>query len=103
MNILKSMDSLDTLSKFKHLFNSLELIVNSDQKELIGINFDKEVNKLTNVSEDKVATWHEFYNRVKHKNKNDKHMQTFIAGRENLPNWLPDLKECCSIIILMKL
>lgn len=99
----QAMESIDRLSKFKHLYNSLELIVNSDGQNRRGMLFDNEVNNLANVPVDKVAVWHEFYNRSKHMSRDNTDIQTFNDGTNDLPNWLQDIKECCTKVILSRL
>ena len=99
----RAMEPVDKLSKFKHLYNSLEFIVNFDGKDRTGPDFTKEVKNLTNESAVTLGLWHDLYRRSKHPGKIPTHVKTFKQGKEELSNILPDLKKHCSEIMLTRL
>jgi hypothetical protein len=61
----KSMLENSRLFIFKHLFNSLELCINSS-KEYISDDFDVAVSKNVAIPERSVRQWRKFYSRIKH-------------------------------------
>lgn len=77
---------------FKHLFNSLELIVNydsEDDKEL-----DKKISDISDVNVSKVSEWRLFYNRLKHVATNQDHVDRIKLGTSNLiSNYIPEVEE----------
>jgi hypothetical protein len=59
----------DRLVKFKHFFNSLELVTNMAGTDLRGEHFDNEVQTMSSVSKSDAENWRLFYNRTKHVQK----------------------------------
>ena len=91
------------LFKFKYIYNALGLVTNLDGGKKEGSDFDKEVGKLCGVSEDKVKTWRNFYNRIKHVQKNKKDVITYYEGITKLTDYLTHITKCVQMVLISKL
>lgn len=89
------------LTKFKHLSNALELIVNKDGKKREQDIFDSHVAKLSPVQQTYVQEWRELYNRTKHADRNDSDIETYKSGIKHLGRkYLIPIRKCYQNIVL---
>ena len=89
------------LTKFKHLFNALELIANKDGKNREQHVFDLHVGKLSSVQQTDVREWRELYNRTKHADRNLTDIETYMSGIKNLGSkYLIPIRKCYQNIVL---
>ncbi len=98
-----SMEPLNLVAKFKNMYTSLELIVNSDGQNRDAQKLDTEVSNLANVPIQKVTDWRKFNNRTKHIDNAISDIQTYVNLKQELPQILPKLRQCCNEIILLRL
>lgn len=61
-----AMASFMSYIRFKHLFDSLEIIANYDGVRREGLSFDSYLDHLIGISSTKISNWRELYNRLKH-------------------------------------
>ena len=99
----RSMESHDKVSKFKHLYNSLELIVNSDGVDRKGDDFDKEAYTGPQIDTQDICKWRNYYNRFKHTSRNDNDIHMYENAIADLSKILPSIRQACKKIILMKI
>jgi hypothetical protein len=91
----------DRASKFKNIFNALELAVTID-----GINrkdsvFDQQVSNLSGMNNNDVKDWRGLYNRTKHADRDPKDMNTYLKGIEELGGkYIIPVRSCCTKILV---
>ena len=61
-----AMSSFMSYIRFKHLFDTLEIIANFDGVRREGTSFDSYLSELTNINFNKISNWRVLYNRLKH-------------------------------------
>ncbi len=61
-----AMSSFMSYIRFKHLFDSLEIIANYDGVRREGQGFDSHLSQLIAIDSAKIGNWRELYNRLKH-------------------------------------
>lgn len=93
----------ERLIKFKHFFNSLELVINMAGKELKGDDFDTEVQRISSVNKTDAKVWREFYNRIKHVQKGSDDISKYYEGIDSLTNKLLTIRTNLNEILLYKL
>jgi hypothetical protein len=93
----------ELLIKFKHLFNSLEVVTNVTGTEWKGDKFDNEVQKIVSVSTADSREWREFYNRAKHVQKDSKDINKYYDGIDTLPDKLLAVRSHLNEVLLSKL
>lgn len=93
----------ERLVKFKHFFNSLELVTNMAGKQLYGDDLDNAVQSISSVSKTDVNEWRHFYNRTKHIQEGSDHIKTYYEGIDILHERLPAIRTCLNEILLSKL
>jgi hypothetical protein len=91
------------LIKFKHFFNSLELVTNMAGRELKGDDFDNEVQRIASVSKTDTEEWRQFYNRTKHVQKGSDDINKYYNGVDTLPDKLLAIRTNLNEILLSKL
>lgn len=80
------------ITKFKHLFNALELVANKDGKKRESDVFDLHVVNLSSVQQTDVEEWRELYNRTKHADRNSADIETYLSGIKHIGSkYLPPL------------
>jgi hypothetical protein len=95
----------DRLVKFKHFFNSLDLVTNMVGTELKGKDFDREVERISSVSESDAKEWREFYNRTKHVQKDSDDIDKYYNGADTLTliSSLLAIRTCLNDLLISKL
>jgi hypothetical protein len=89
------------ITKFKHLFNALELVANKDGKKRESDVFDLHVANLSSVQQTDVEEWRELYNRTKHADRNSADIETYLSGIKHIGSkYLLPLRRCYQDIIL---
>jgi hypothetical protein len=92
------------ITKFKYLFNSLELIANRDGQKREADIFDLHVAKLSSVQQTDVELWRGLYNRTKHADRNPGDIQKYLGGLENIGiEYLLPIRRCLNEIIIRSL
>jgi hypothetical protein len=94
----------DCLMKFKHFFNSLELITTM-ANEFKGDSFDNEVARISSISRSEAKDWRDFYNRTKHAQKNSNGIKKYYDGVDTLTltNRLLAIRTALNELFLSKL
>jgi hypothetical protein len=95
----KSMSEEILLFKFKNLYNSLEYIINVKGPDLKGNDFDKKASQMTGKPAATIKEWRDFYNRIKHIQRNSSDVKTYTEGNNNLANWVLSLRNCTKELI----
>lgn len=98
-----SMEAANLISKFKNMYESLELIVNSDGQNRSAAKIDTEITNLSTVPISEDTKWRDFNNRTKHVDKGIPDIQTYIQLKGELQQILPLLRQCCNNILLLRL
>jgi hypothetical protein len=98
-----AMSEFSRLFKFKNLFNTLELVVNIDGKNRKGPDFDAEAISLDPKNGVDVKKWREFYNRIKHAQRDRDDITAYEKGEEDLPRELEYSRGAVQKILLSKL
>lgn len=93
----------DSFFKFKHFFNSLELVINMAGEDKTGNSFDSEVAKVSSSRKEESMDWREFYNRIKHVQRNSNEINKYYEGIDTLTNKLLPIRTCLNSIFLSKL
>ena len=93
----------DSFFKFKHFFNSLELVINMGGEDKTGDSFDNEVAKVSSASKEESRDWRKFYNRIKHVQRNSNEINKYYEGIDTLSNKLQPIRTCLNYILLSKL
>jgi hypothetical protein len=95
----------DRLVKFKHFFNSLELVTNMAGTDLKGDDFDTEVQRILSISKSDATSWREFYNRIKHVQKHSDDIEKYYEGADTLTlaKRLLDIRTSLNELLLSKL
>lgn len=93
----------DRLVKFKHFFNSLELVINMTGTNLTGESFDDEVQRISSVDKSDPENWRKFYNRTKHVQKDFADIDTYYKGVDTLTDKLLAIRTCLNELLLSKL
>lgn len=93
----------DSFFKFKHFFNSLELVINMAGEDKTGDSFDNEVAKVSSASKEESMDWREFYNRIKHVQRNSNEINKYYEGIDSLTKKLQPIRTCLNYILLSKL
>jgi hypothetical protein len=93
----------EPLIKFKHFFNSLELVTNMAGKELKGDKFDAEVQEISTVSKMDVKVWRDLYNRTKHVQKGSSDVRKYYEGIDTISDKLLNIRNILNEILLSKL
>jgi hypothetical protein len=93
----------DRLVKFKHFFNSLELVTNVAGTDLEGKDFDNEVQRISSVSKLDAKNWRGFYNRTKHVQKDSDDIDKYYDGVDILPNTLLAIRTSLNELLVSKL
>lgn len=106
----EGMSALNTIFKFKHIYNAVEFATNMNgRKEMSGNTLDAEVCSLTKnaasnpPSQSRVKEWRCFYNRLKHSDENNSYTITYKQGIQHLPSWLPKIRSCAATILTERL
>jgi hypothetical protein len=90
--------------KFKHIFNSLELVVNmSGGPGLTYSDFDISVARISSATRIQAQEWREFYNRLKHVQKNSRDVQMYYQGTETFSDKLRYIRPTVNEILLSNL
>lgn len=90
-------------SCYKSLYPALEKAVNSD-KTRVGDEFDIAASNLTGIKKDGIKELRIFYNRLKHRLKNNStDLKALNDGQAKIQSLLLDLKEATDTAILAKL
>jgi hypothetical protein len=101
-----------TLLKFKQLFNALELVTNMTGTDWKGGDFVREVDKILHsshsgltrsINKTDVKTWREFYNRIKHLQKDTDDIRMYYEGMDTLGGTLSSLRGSLNEILLDKI
>jgi hypothetical protein len=101
-----------TLLKFKHLFNALELITNVTGTDLKRDKFDREAEKIIHssqtgltcsINKTTIKDWREFYNRIKHVQKDTEDIKTYYEGMNTIGRKLLSLRGSLNKIFLDKI
>jgi hypothetical protein len=95
----------DRLVKFKHMFNSLELVTNMAGTDLKRDDFDDEVQRILSISKSDATSWREFYNRIKHVQKHSDDIEKYYEGADTLTlvKRLLDIRTSLNGLLLSKL
>jgi len=93
----------EPLIKFKHFFNSLELVTNMAGKEFKGDNFDSEVQRILSINKTDAKVWREFYNRIKHVQRGSNDISIYYNGIDTLSDKLLNIRTNLNKILLSKL
>lgn len=75
---------IDRLVKFKHFYNSLEVVTNMAGTDLRGEELDNEVQRISSISKSKAKNWRQFYTRIKHAQKNSGDIKKYYRGVNSL-------------------
>jgi hypothetical protein len=91
------------LFKFKNIFNALELVTNIDGINRTKSDFDNEAIRLgpTNCSD--VEKWRNFYNRIKHVQRNSGDIRMYEEGEKGVTQELLCSRKCVQELLLSKL
>ena len=94
----------DRIVKFKHFFNSLELVTTM-ANEFKGDAFDNEVARISSISKSDVKDWRDFYNRIKHVQKDVDDIKKYYDGVDilTLTNRLLAIRTWLNELLLSKL
>jgi hypothetical protein len=94
----------DRILKFKHFYNSLEIVTNMAGTDLRGAASDKEVDRISSASESDAKDWREFYNRIKHAQKDSNEITKYYDGVDDytLANRLLVIRTCLNDLLLSK-
>jgi hypothetical protein len=95
----------DSLVKFKHFFNALELVINMAGTNLKGEDFDKEVEKISPISKSEAKNWRDFYNRTKHVQKDSDDINKYYYGMDTatLANTLLAIRTSLNDLLISKM
>ena len=88
---------------FKDLYASLELATNSDTDSRLSTNLDSEIANLSGIDVTTAQDWRQFYNRIKHVDKNSSNLSTFSQGTQNLNEYIKEIRKTCQKVILSRL
>lgn len=77
-----AMSSFMSYIRFKHLFDSLEILANYDATK--KDNFDTYLSQQTGIDSTKIASWRELYNRLKHAARTVQDIHTMVTFATNL-------------------
>jgi hypothetical protein len=103
------MSPLNTISKFKHIYNAVEFATNlSGERRMEDSKLDTEICNLAGnqLQQALVEQWRLFYNRTKHSdraNKGDADTKKYNEGVNNLPSWLPEIRTSAVTILSKRL
>jgi hypothetical protein len=98
-----AMSEINPLFIFKHLYNSLELAVNSDGTDRKRTPLAVEIELLTQVPRKDVLVWHDFYNRTKHIDKNSTEAAMYNRLLRQLPLTSDQLRATATNVVIQKL
>jgi hypothetical protein len=98
-----AMSEFDRLFKFKNIFNALELVTNIDGNNRKGSDFDNEAKRLDATNCMDVKKWREFYNRIKHVQRNSSDIRIYEKGENDLSQELLCSRKCVQELLLSKL
>jgi hypothetical protein len=101
-----AMSPSSVLTKFKHLFNSLEYSVNMDGKDRVGAEFDDYVCDLVRpwpLQNTNVKDWGDIYNRVKHIERNLADLERYHKGSNEIVNYIVSVREAVREVVLKQL
>ncbi|WP_424355850.1 hypothetical protein [Methanobacterium sp. MBAC-LM] len=87
---------------FKHLFCSLEKMVNI-KKEYTGDKFIEEISNLTGTNESDLRNFRRCYNRMKHCSRNNAHTTELTDCLEKIPSMMRNLKKTVDKVILLRI
>lgn len=95
-----AMKEQGAVDRFKFLFNSLELLLNSDGGWARGDDFDEKVTSESGLDKSEladpketVATWRVFYNKLKHGTRDEEEVKIITSGMSELYKTLPLLRQ----------
>ena len=88
---------------FKDLYASLELATNSDANSRSDIHLDSEIANLSNIDAGTAQDWRQFYNRIKHVDRNSSDLSTLSQGTQNLNEYIREIRKTCQEVILSRL
>jgi len=88
---------------FKDLYASLELATNSDANSRSDVNLDSEIANLSNIDAGTAQDWRQFYNRIKHVDRNSSDLSTLSQGTQNLNEYIREIRKTCQEVILSRL
>jgi hypothetical protein len=103
------MSPMNTISKFKHIYNAVEITTNlNGEGWMKDTKLDAVVCKLAGnqLQQALVEQWRCFYNRTKHSDRakmGNADTQTYNQGVNNLPAWLPEIRACAVTILSKRL
>lgn len=95
-----SMQDYHRLFKFKHLYNALEIITNTNGTDRKGDSLDKRMHILSGNSIIEIRRWRAFYNRIKHTQRNSSDIKVHYDGIGKLHEDLLLTRKCFQKIIL---
>ena len=99
------MSSFIAYIKFKHLFDSLEIIANYNGSIGTRETFDSNLSYIINVKAVKISNWRELYNRLKHaaRNQEDIHKIATFATDLSREYELLMIREKCAALIKQRI
>jgi hypothetical protein len=97
----EGMSPLNTISKFKHIYNAVEFATNLNGEKRQSSDLDAAVCNLagTWLQQDLAEEWRCFYNRLKHPDRDGTDASRYTEGEKNLPSWLPQIRTCAVKIL----
>lgn len=98
-----AMSSFDRVGIFKHLFSSLELATNCDGNDRKAAVVDKEVNKITGISDSEVKDWREFNARLKHIDRSPQDEAVYQEGLRKIGEKINPLRDTAEKVIVDRL
>jgi hypothetical protein len=72
-------------------------------RDKTGDSFDNEVAKISSSSKEESTDWREFYNRIKHVQRNSNEINKYYEGIDTLTKKLLPIRTCLNSILLFKL
>lgn len=96
-----AINSENRYESFKHLYNSLEKMVNLEKD--YGHKFDSIASSLCGVSEDELSKFRKCNNRFKHSSNNPKKAKELVECRKKLPQTINNLKKAVDNVIILRI
>lgn len=94
-----AMESNMALLIFKNLYNSLELVGDVNGVGLIDSALDTEIASISGIDDSKAKEWRQFYNRIKHVDKNTTQITAFSDGTNNLKDYVKESRQAVQLAI----
>jgi hypothetical protein len=99
-----AMSNFDIRYIFRALYSALQLATNWDQDpERKGIALDAEIARLLNVPQAQAKDWRDLYNRLKHADEKQSHLNRYEKGTENLPLQIDPIRGASKKVITLRL